>query len=190
MKYVLAKRDQTLWDIAVQEIGDVSVAFQLADLNPLLQLDMAIPTGYKVHLPETIVKPHIVDYFKVNKIYPVSGLGEEVEINNDDMAIVRQLVNYDLSGGDHEFPKVRLLRDRFTVQANYSGISSRSVKIYIDQSNDGEAWSQAPLAQYTLNPDCPNHMYNYIGLNATFARIRIHLSEVSSGKIDEIIWKL
>lgn len=190
MKYVVARRNQTLWDIAVQEIGDVSAAFQLADLNPLLQLDMAIPTGYKVHLPETIVKPHIVDYFKVNKIYPVSGLGEEVNINNDDMAIVRQPVNYNLSGGNQEFPAIRLLRDRFTVQINYSGVTSQMVTLFIDQSNDGESFSQAPKAFYNIDPDCPNHTFDYIGLNATFARIRIELSEESEGKIDEIIWRL
>jgi len=191
MKTIIAENNQTLFDIAVQAMGSIEGVFEILDMNPGLMLDMAVAAGTLVKVPERVIDTKVVDYFSRNGIKPVSGLGEEVIITLDDNSMIRQILNYDLVNGDQEFPGIRLhsIKNRLTVQINYTGLSSNLVKFYIDHSLDGHNWSHVPESGFTLDPTKNSHTYVIIGLLTNYVRGHVELGEPSQGIITEILWK-
>ena len=188
----------------MQEMGSIDGVFDLLEVNDGLVLDLDIPAGHKVNLTGNIIHRPTVDYYLRNGIKPVSGLGEEVQLSDEDLTMTTQNLEYDLVNGDHEFPSVRLfnLRDRLTVQINYSDIADGGIPedpprdwhdmvgIYLDQSLDGINFSHVPRSQVFLDPDAQTHTYNIIGLLTNYVRACVQLVEPSQGIIHQIIWKV
>lgn len=204
MRSVPANNNQTLFDLSIQELGSVDGVFDLLEANTELQLDLAVPSGTKVYIPALAMDSRVADYYSRNGIKPVSGLGEEVQLSDEDLTMITQNLEYDLVNGDHEFPSLRLfnLRDRLTVQINYSDIADGGIPedpprdwhdmvgIYIDQSLDGINFSHVPRSQVFLDPDAQTHTYNIIGLLTNYVRACVQLVEPSQGIIHQIIWKV
>lgn len=192
MKTIIAESGQTIADIAIQEMGDVAGSFDILDLNPYLRLDMAIPAGTPVFVPDTVINAQVVDYYTRNGIKPASGLGEEIELNLEDMTYVTQKLNYNLAGGDHEFDGIRLwnLKDKLTVQVNYTGVTSNKVSVALSQSLDGLTYDPVPGGQYTLDQTKESHTFNVIALQTNYVRAEVILLESSAGTIDSIVFKV
>jgi len=190
MKVIIAQNGQTLFDIALQEMGSVEGVFDILDSNPFLRLDMAIPAGTKVLVPDTVLQPGIVDYYTRNSIHPASGLGEEVSITDEDMINLIQKVAYDLSEGSTEFDGVRLwnLRDALTAQIDYTGIADGDVTVFIEQSLDGIDYSPVEGAEQVLDFEKTTHTFNIFALVTNFCRVRVETAS-GDGSIDEITWR-
>lgn len=191
MKTTTALSGQTLFDIAIQELGGIETVFSLLDANPGLQLDLSIPDGTVVNVPDAMVNKRIAAYFAENNLRPVSGIGEESVITQDDMNNIKQDLNYDLSQGDKEFGRVQLffLRDLLSVQVSYSNLSQESVVFSIDQSLDGENWSEVPYCSYVLDPTKEVHTFNIVGILTNFVRGHVQTPDATTGTINNIIWK-
>lgn len=203
MESVTAQSGQTVFDIALQEMGSIAGVFDLLEANPELQLDLAVPEGTRINKPDLVVNNLVAEYYSRNVINPVSGMGEEVQLSEKDLIMVIQNLEYDLVNGDREFNRVRLynLRERLTVQINYSGIGeqvfsgtpsdwSQKVRIYIDQSLDGINFSHVPRSMVYLDPTVETHTYNIIGLLTNYVRACVYLDAPSIGIIHQIIWKV
>lgn len=204
MESVTAHSGQTVFDIALREMGSIAGVFDLLEANPELQLDLAVPAGTKVKKPAIVVNSLVAGYYARNAVSPVSGMGEEVQLTDKDIIMVTQNLGYDLADGDCEFGRVRLynLRERLTVQVNYTGIGdgdlshdppldwSQKVLLSIDQSLDGANFSAVPWSNVYLSPSVGTHTYNIIGLLTNYVRACVCLDGPSKGIINQIIWKV
>jgi len=190
MKTVIALSGQTIFDIALQEMGSIEGVFDIIASNAFLRLDMAIAPGTKVLVPDKVINASVLDYYTRNNIKPVSGLGEEISITQDDMIQIKQVVAYDLADGDTSFDGVRLanLGDELSVQINYSSMTG-TVGVYVEQSLDGISFSAITGATFQLDADKPSHTFNIAGLVTDYTRIRVDVSG-ATGTIDEIIWRV
>lgn len=191
MKTITAQSGQTLFDLAIQELGGIEAVFELLDANDQLQLDLSVPAGTEVLIPSSYVNKRVAEYFSTNEICPVSGIGEESVITHDDMNNIKQDINYDLSQGEKMFDRIRLafLRDLLTVQVSYSSLSQESVIISIDQSLDGDNWSEVPYCSYILDPIKDTHVFNIVGILTNFVRAHVQTPDATTGTINHIIWK-
>jgi len=160
-------------------------------VNPGLELDLSVPTGYKVAIPDFVLNARVVDYYKNNSIKPVSGLDDDVIITQNDLNTMKQDFDYDLDAGSMEFPKVKLdfLHDNLTVQIAYEGITADTVVASIDQSLDGENWTSIPYVNQILDRTKTVFTFNIIGLLTDYARLHIEVPDSSSGTIKSVIWK-
>lgn len=192
MKQITTYNDQTVFDIAIQEMGSVEGVFELIDMNPELKLDLSFPAGMIVTIPKTVINAQVVDYYSRNNIKPVSGAGEEITLSDEDMTMITQDLEYDLINGDIEFPRVKLsnLREQLTVQIVYDGVTSSRVHLILDQSLDGENFSHVPESDFILNPLAPTHTYNVLGLLTNYVRACVHVEEPSEGIIHKIMWRV
>lgn len=191
MQKVTAKSGQTVIDLAMQYLGGIDLVFEILDANESLVLDQSIPAGTIVYLPEKKVNKAVAAYYADNDIVPVSGLGEDMTIIENDMNTVQQDVNYNLAGGDREFDRVQLffLRDLLTVQVRYSDLDKANVVFAIDQSLDGQNWTEVPYCTFTLDPLKDTHTFNIVGILTNFVRGHIRTPESTTGTIDHIIFK-
>lgn len=191
MKTITAQSGQTLFDLAIQELGGIEAVFELLDANDQLQLDLSVPAGTEIFIPSSFVNKRVAEYFSANEICPVSGIGEEAVITHDDMNNIKQDLNYDLSQGEQMFERVKLafLRDILTVQISYADLSQDSVVISIDQSLDGESWSEVPYCTYVLDPAKDTHVFNIVGILTNFVRAHVQTPDITTGTINHIIWK-
>ena len=192
MKTIIAQNNQTLFDIALQEMGDIGGVFDILDVNPYLRLDMSIPAGTKVLVPDTVINPQVTDYLSRNGVKPASGLGEEVILNLPDMTKIVQKLAYDLSGGNKAFEGIRLwnLKDKVTVQVNYTSVSNTLVNIILEESLDGINYSDIIGAFFTINQAAPSHTFNMLGIQTNYIRLRVSLGGATTGTIDEVIFKV
>jgi len=193
MRTITAQSGQTIFDIALQAMGDIAGAFDILALNAFLRLDMAVPAGTIVFIPDTITNPQVVDYYQRNGIIPTSGLGEEVTLNSEDMINIIQTLNYDLSSGQATFEGVRLwnLKDTLTVQVNYSYTNGlpdlpTGLTFYLEQSLDGVNYSSIESAN--LDKALNTYTFNIENLQTNFVRGRIGFS-IGTGSIHEIIFR-
>lgn len=79
MKTVKVLAHQTMLDIAIQEYGDVSAAFLIAqanDLSPTAKLG----TGAELLLPDVVVNREMETYCKNNRVSPATSESAESEI--------------------------------------------------------------------------------------------------------------
>lgn len=67
MRKVIAIANQSLYDIANQEFGSISAAFQIAVLNAMSVTDLPLP-GQVLLLPNMEFEKDIAAYFKNNGI--------------------------------------------------------------------------------------------------------------------------
>ena len=190
MKTVIALQDQTLFDIALQEMGSIEGVFDILAANAFLRLDMAIAAGTNILVPKTVINASVVDYYQRNNIRPVSGLGEEISISQDNMIQIKQIVAYDTAGGNKSFDGVRLanLGDELSVQINYTALTG-TVTVYVEQSLDGVAFSPIANALVQLDGSKTTHTFNISGLVTDFTRILLEAIG-ATGTIDEILWRV
>lgn len=77
MRNVTVKDYQTLFDIAVQEMGSVDAAFDLARLNDLSISD-ALVSGQVIVLPDAPTDEYVMNEFEAKKLFPATAdKGEE-----------------------------------------------------------------------------------------------------------------
>ena len=191
MKTIKATVDQTLFDIAIQETGSIETVFDILDLNPGMVLDCALQASTVVYVPDTIMDPKVVDYFTFNNIKPVSSIGADQVITQNDLNNMKQDFDYDLSGGDHQFAGVRLffLHDQLSVQIVYNGITADTVVVSVDQSLDGVNWTTIPYVNQVLDKTKPAHTFNIIGLLTDYVRLHVEVPDASDGVINSVTWK-
>ena len=191
MKTIIAENGQTIFDIAMQEMGSIEGVFDILENNAFLRLDMAIAAGTRVLVPDKVINSGVVDYYTRNNIKPASGLGEEININQNDMINITQNVAYDLSAGNKSFDGVRLanLGNILTVQIDYTGIAAQDIHVYVEQSLDGVDYSAVTGANQVLDSAKPSHTFNITGLLTNFCRVRVEVVSAGDGTIDEIIWR-
>ena len=190
MKTAIAYNNQTVFDLAIEKTGSIESVFSFLESNKALCLDLSIPAGYRISLPDKTINADVVDYFQRGGLHVISGIGQEIVLSDEDMSCIKQTLQYNLSAGPKSFPAVRLynLSDHLTVQINYSGLSSAGVRIYIDQSLDGINFSVIPEGESILDPLVGTHTYNIIGLSTKWVRARIEMEMACEGFIHEIFF--
>jgi len=191
MRTIQAYDNQSLFDIAIQETGAIESVWDLLDVNPALQIDLSIPAGITVTIPDVVLKSRVVQYFSENNIHPISGLGDESLITQNDMNTIKQDLDYNLNGGNREFDGIRLffLHDMLSVQIVYSGITADTVVVSVDQSLDGVNWTTIPYVSQVLDKTKDAHTFNIIGLLTDFVRLHLSVPDASDGTITSVTWK-
>lgn len=72
MYIVKIEEGQTIWDIAIQEYGDVLMAWAILEDNATLtdlNDDLAPGTELKIRQAPTVQDKELMNYFRTNKIY-------------------------------------------------------------------------------------------------------------------------
>lgn len=65
---ILVSSGQSLFDVAIQELGDVAAVFELADANNLAITD-PLPAGLQLLVPDSVLgRPKVVNYFAGRRI--------------------------------------------------------------------------------------------------------------------------
>ncbi|MCX6266551.1 MAG: hypothetical protein NTW16_04240, partial [Bacteroidetes bacterium] len=156
-----------------------------------LVMDLSVPAGVKVRIPQAVRNSRVVDYYVRNGIKPVSGLDEEAVVTQNDYNNMKQDLDYNLEGGDKEFAGVRLffLHDQLSVQIAYEDISTETVVASVDQSLDGVNWTTIPYVNQVLDRTKPAHTFNIIGLLTDFVRLHVAVPDSSQGIIRSVTWK-
>jgi len=190
MKQVEAQYNQTVWDIALQEMGSIEGVFDILENNAFIRPDMALSAGQALLVPDKVINAGVVDYYERNGIKPASGLGEAIALTLNDMIQITQTVAYDVAGGAKEFDGVRLanLGDHLSVQINYTDVIG-IVTVHVDQSLDGINYDIVSNADYTLDEAKTSHTFNINDLVTNFVRVRIETNG-ATGTIDSIIWRV
>lgn len=76
-KTVFVLERQTLHDLAVQETGNISTVFEIAEANGLSVSDVLMP-GMKLIIPSGLnINEDIKDFFQNNQQFPANGWSEE-----------------------------------------------------------------------------------------------------------------
>lgn len=192
MKTITALTGQTVFDIAIQEMGSVEGIFEILEVNAFLRIDMAIPAGTRVLVPERIISAPVQDYYTRNNLKPASGIGEEISIIDQDMIYATQKVLYDLSGNEKAFEPVRLWNldnGNLTIQINYEDVTEASNIIQVEQSLDGINFTPIEETIVMLDEEVNTHTYNLTGMLTNYCRIRISPDSSETGTINEIIWR-
>ncbi|MEI6683422.1 MAG: hypothetical protein WCO44_12370 [Bacteroidota bacterium] len=191
MRTVKSYDNQSLFDIAIQEIGAIESVWDILDANTGLQLDLSLPASANVVIPDIVLKKQVVAYFADNNLHPVSGLDEESIVTQNDMNTIKQDLDYNLHGGDKEFAGVRLffLHDMLSVQIVYTGITADTVVVSVDQSLDGVNWTTIPYVNQIIDKTKEAHTFNIIGLLTDFVRLHLSVPDASDGTITSVTWK-
>lgn len=72
MRNVTAKDFQNLFDVAVQEMGSVDAAFELARLNDISITDDLV-SGQLILLPDQPADDYVVNEFDIKKLFPATS---------------------------------------------------------------------------------------------------------------------
>lgn len=191
MKTIEAVEGQTLFDIAIQELGSPEGVFDILKSNAYLRLDMALEAGQVVFVPDAVIKPAVVDYYARNEIKPVSGTGETITLNNIDMVNLTQTVNYDLSDGDYEFEWIRIpnLAGNLTVQINHEEVSDALGEVWLEQSLDGVSGSAIEGSNATLGDGTGSDTINLTNLLTNYVRVILNAPGIT-GQITSIKFRV
>jgi hypothetical protein len=189
MKTITARKNQTIFDIALQELGSIEAVFDIMAANSFLRPDKTIAEGQIIYIPLEIIRPAIVDYYQRNGIYPATGNGEIIELSPEDMVNITQKLNYDLDNGPTSFYGVRIpnLKGDITIQVNYA-IPDNETRIHLEQSLDGENYSIITGSSQELDPLHASYTYNLYGLLTNYVRLVIDIC--NTGIIKEIIYRV
>jgi hypothetical protein len=193
MKTITALENQTIWDIAIQEMGSIEGAFDILQANAFLRIDLSIPAGTKVQVPDSVINADVVDYLSRNGIKPATGISGEISLINEDMIRIEQVTAYDLRNGVKTFDGVRLynLREMLSVQVNYSDFAcSESAEVFIEQSLDGINYNPIDHDRAQFANGSGSVTVNITGLVTDYCRARIELLDEADGTIDSIIWRV
>ena len=192
MNNVKTYKDQSVFDIAIQEYGSIEGVFDLLKNNPGLEFDSDIESGTALNTSGTIIDQSVVDYYKKNNIKPATGDIEGLPEYKEDEKMITKTYNYDLAGGDITFEGIRLynLNKDLTVQINYSDIVATNVKVYIESSLDGVNYAAIPYCDYTLHYDEDSHTFYIYDIITSYIRLRVEVGDAVVGTIDGILIKL
>jgi hypothetical protein len=72
MKKVKVLNNQTIWDIALQEYGDVTGVFQILTDNPSIDLDTDLTEGTILYINGEPLNQDVVSYYKEKEIKPAN----------------------------------------------------------------------------------------------------------------------
>jgi hypothetical protein len=191
MKTIISQANQTVWDIAIQEMGSPEGVFPIMAANAFLRLDVTIPAGTAIQVPDTVIDADVVDYLSRNGIKPATGTGDELNLTDDNMIKTEQKLAYDLAGGAKSFDGERLynLREMLSVQVNYTDVSLAGTA-YVEQSLDGINYDPIADASQALPTGTGSITFNLDGLVTDYCRVRIALAGATTGTIDEVIWRV
>ncbi|NPV35069.1 MAG: hypothetical protein HPY80_00210 [Bacteroidales bacterium] len=189
MKAITARKNQTVFDIALQELGSIEAVFDILAANSFLRPDKAIDEGQIIYIPSEIIKPSVVDYYKRNYIYPSTGNGDIIELTPEDMVNITQKLNYKLDNGPTSFYGVRIpnLKGDLTIQINYT-IPDTETRLHLEQSLDGENYSIITGSFCQLDSLHSSYTYNLNGLLTNYVRVVIDVC--NEGLIKEIIYRV
>ncbi len=191
MKQIIAFAKQTVFDIAMQELGSAQGVWDILDANAFLRIDQEIPAGTLIFIPpDAVVSAQVVDYYTRNSLHPVSGLGEIVTITDENMIDKKQIVNYDLAGGNVTFDGQRManMGDELTVQINYSEFTGVATA-FAEQSLDGINYSAIPGASVALDEQLSSLTINISGIVTNYVRVRIEAIG-ANGSIGLILFRV
>jgi hypothetical protein len=193
MRTIVSVAGQTVFDVAVQEMGSPEGVWDILELNPLLRMDILIPVGTTVYLPDTVIKPAMVDYYDRNELKPVSDSGAEVVYIEKNADII-QLVDYGVSGGTAYFNGIGsfLLNPIKSVIVEYSLDQDYGTPIpcWLEKSTDGSTWSKIDGTDAVLALEDSLYTYELTDVEATFIRFCIETESVEvPGVISKITYK-
>ncbi|NPV35708.1 MAG: hypothetical protein HPY80_03430 [Bacteroidales bacterium] len=189
MRTILSKKNQTIFDIALQEYGYVECVFSILAANAFLRPDISLDDGQLIFLPDETINQDVVDYYKKNDIYPSTGNDDYITLTPDDMVNITQKLNYSLNNGPTQFYAIRVpnLKGTLVVQIDYD-IPSTVTQIHLEQSLDGEDFSIIPGTHFTLVDSVKSHTFSLIGLLTNYVRVVVDVC--SAGVIKEIIYRV
>lgn len=192
MNIVISRLNQTVFDIALRELGDASGVFVILAANAFLRMDYSLPAGVKILIPDgNVINADVVDYYSRNNIYPATGDGQLAVIDQQYMVEIIQNITYDISQGAKSFNGERLynLDGELTVQVNFSNISLAATA-YVEQSLDGINFNPIANASQAIPAGSGSITFNLTGLLTDYCRVRIAVGGATTGSIDEIIWRV
>jgi hypothetical protein len=192
MNIVISQSNQTVFDIALRELGDAGGVFIILAANAFLRMDYSLPAGVKILIPDgSVIRADIVDYYSRNNIYPATGDGQLASIDPQYMVEIIQNATYDVSQGAKSFDGERLynLQGSLTVQVNFSNISLAATA-YVEQSLDGINFNPIAAASQAIPIGSGSITFNLAGLLTDYCRLRIALAGATTGTIDSIIWRV
>ncbi|MEI6899247.1 MAG: hypothetical protein WCL00_05175 [Bacteroidota bacterium] len=189
MKTIVSLTGQTLYDIALQEMGSAEGVFDILELNPLLRLDIAIPTGTNVFVPDTVIKPAVVDYYTRNSIHPVSDNGAEVVYIEKNADII-QIVGYSVSNGTVSLNGI----GPFDINNIKGVIIDYSLDLntpcFLQGSDDGSTWTDIPDTDVMLSTSASIHAYTLTGIESAYIRVCLGPGTVEGeGTINKITYQ-
>ena len=79
MRAVTVKDRQNIFDIAVQTMGDVNAAYDLARLNAI-NVTTKLTSGQVLKLPDTVIDKDVVKEYTTRKWYPATSDQEQDNI--------------------------------------------------------------------------------------------------------------
>lgn len=182
MKTIESLTGQTLFDIAIQEMGSPEGVWDILELNPELRIDIVIPTGTTVYVPDTLIKPAVVDYYTRNGIKPVSNSGDGVvyiPVNTD----IEQIVDYSVQNGPTYFDGVGPfdLNHVKKVRIDYNLSPDLVVNCQLYGSNNGSSWDEISNTQRPLDPWDNACIYDLVDCEYKYVRVYIDTEAVESG---------
>ncbi len=192
MKTITTEANQTVWDIALQELGSAEGVFDILLANAFLRFDYSLPAGVNILIPEGLVrKPDVVDYYVKNNIHPATGDGQLAVIDQENMIRIEQTLAYDLAGGNKSFDGKRLfnLKEILSIQVNYTDVSLAGVA-YVEQSLDGINYDPIEDASQAIPAASGSITFNLNGLVTDYCRVRWEQAGATTGTIDSIIWRV
>jgi hypothetical protein len=191
MNTIIAQQNQTVWDIAIQEMGSVEGVFDILAANAFLRIDMSIPARTVVFIPDTVIDADVVDYLSRNGIKPASGDGHVVIIDPENMVQINQPIAYNLAGGNTSFIGQRLynLRQMLTIQVNFSNVSL-ALTAFVEQSLDGINYDPIAGASEAIPAGSGAITFNLNGLVTNYCRVRILVAGATTGTVDTIFWRV
>jgi hypothetical protein len=65
MRTIKAIKGQTVFDVALAELGSAEGVFAILDMNPGLGFSSVLSEGDLVHVPAKVINRHVRDYFKM-----------------------------------------------------------------------------------------------------------------------------
>ena len=74
MRSIITKNGQSVWDVAIQHMGNVETVFDILKLNTGIRTDETIETGTEIFLPDTADKQRVVDYYALNNLNPSTSI--------------------------------------------------------------------------------------------------------------------
>lgn len=75
MRIIRAQQGQSLFDLAVQEMGSVSGVMEIAVLNNM-SLTVALIPGQELRVPDGVINPDVVADLRMSGIRPASTINE------------------------------------------------------------------------------------------------------------------
>jgi hypothetical protein len=107
MKQVTVGNGQSIYDIALQEGGDIAFVFLLMFDNPetITSLDTILEPGTKLYIKRAPVNAQMLKYYQDNELKPATGTGVTVSdsplLNIDDSVLknINDTILYNLNNG-------------------------------------------------------------------------------------------